>query len=46
VRRASPDLAARWRFAVREVMTEALADGLTATGVTRDGWYLFTEEAR
>lgn len=42
VRRQDPDLAARWRSAVREVFVTALAHGLAATGMTRDGWYRLT----
>ena len=40
VRRKDPALAARWRSAVREVFLAAFAQGLAATGMTRDGWYL------
>jgi predicted GNAT superfamily acetyltransferase len=39
LRAADPALALRWRHAVREVFTEAFAGGLTATGMSRDGWY-------
>jgi predicted GNAT superfamily acetyltransferase len=42
VRRQDPDLAARWRSAVREVFVAAFANGLAATGMTRDGWYRLT----
>jgi predicted GNAT superfamily acetyltransferase len=42
VRRQDPDLAARWRSAVREVFVAAFAQGLAATGMTRDGWYRLT----
>lgn len=42
LRRQDPDLAARWRSAVREVFVAALAHGLAATGMTRDGWYRLT----
>ncbi|MFI1849506.1 GNAT family N-acetyltransferase [Streptomyces sp. NPDC020480] len=37
--------ALRWRHAVREVFTEAFAEGFMATAMTRDGWYLLTPEA-
>jgi predicted GNAT superfamily acetyltransferase len=39
VRRQDPELAARWRSAVREVFVAAFARGLAATSMTRDGWY-------
>ncbi|CAL9459487.1 chorismate synthase [Streptomyces sp. enrichment culture] len=39
LRAADPALALRWRHAVREVFTEAFAEGFTATGMSRDGWY-------
>ncbi|MGW1954266.1 chorismate synthase [Streptomyces sp. NPDC001920] len=42
LRAADPDLALRWRRAVREVFTKAFADGFTATGMSRDGWYTLT----
>ncbi|MEU6067302.1 MULTISPECIES: chorismate synthase [Streptomyces] len=47
LRAADPVLALRWRYAVREVFTEAFAEGFTATGMSRDGWYTLTrtEEA-
>ncbi|MDQ8708034.1 chorismate synthase [Streptomyces sp. LHD-70] len=35
-------LALRWRHAVREVFTEAFADGYEASAFSRDGWYLLT----
>lgn len=34
--------ALRWRHAVREVFTAAYAEGLRATAMSRDGWYLLT----
>jgi predicted GNAT superfamily acetyltransferase len=37
-----PDLAARWRREVREVLGGALAEGRRVAGVTRDGRYLLT----
>jgi predicted GNAT superfamily acetyltransferase len=47
LRAADPVLALRWRHAVREVFTEAFAEGFAATGMSRDGWYTLTrtEEA-
>lgn len=45
LRAADPGLALRWRYAVREVFTEAFAQGFLATGMSRDGWYTLTREA-
>lgn len=42
LRAAEPALALRWRRAVREVFTQAFAQGFTATGMSRDGWYTLT----
>ena len=42
LRAADPARALRWRHAVREVFTEAYAEGLRATAMSRDGWYLLT----
>ncbi|GAA3826883.1 hypothetical protein GCM10022403_070220 [Streptomyces coacervatus] len=42
LRAADPELALRWRYAVREVFTEAFARGFTATGMSRDGWYMLS----
>lgn len=42
LRAADPELALRWRRAVREVFTKAFADGFVATGMSRDGWYTLT----
>ncbi|MFF3907362.1 chorismate synthase [Streptomyces sp. NPDC001848] len=39
LRAADPALALRWRHAVRDVLTSAFAEGFTATGMSRDGWY-------
>jgi predicted GNAT superfamily acetyltransferase len=44
LRAADPALALRWRHAVRDVFTQALAEGFTATGMSRDGWYTLTRE--
>jgi predicted GNAT superfamily acetyltransferase len=43
VRAADPDLAMRWRRALRTVMGEALGKGLAATGITRSGWYVLEQ---
>jgi predicted GNAT superfamily acetyltransferase len=42
VRRTDPAAAAQWRIEVREVFVDALARGLAATHLNRDGWYLLT----
>ncbi|WP_217214720.1 chorismate synthase [Streptomyces sp. AC550_RSS872] len=42
LRAADPELALRWRRAVRDVFTKAFADGFLATGMSRDGWYTLT----
>jgi predicted GNAT superfamily acetyltransferase len=42
LRAKRPDLAARWRREVREVLGGALAEGRRVAGVTRDGRYLLT----
>ncbi|MFF3512259.1 chorismate synthase [Streptomyces sp. NPDC002573] len=44
LRATDPALALRWRHAVREVFTKAFAEGFTATGMSRDGWYTLTRE--
>jgi predicted GNAT superfamily acetyltransferase len=40
MRRDTPQLAAAWRLALREVLSPAFARGLLLRGVTRDGVYL------
>jgi predicted GNAT superfamily acetyltransferase len=40
LRRRQPELALRWRLALRAALTTAMADGFVATGMTRDGWYV------
>ncbi|MFF7176516.1 chorismate synthase [Streptomyces pseudovenezuelae] len=45
LRAADPALALRWRRAVREVFTEAFAQGFRATGMSRDSWYTLTRKA-
>lgn len=44
LRAADPGLALSWRHAVRDVFTEAFAEGFTATDMARDGWYTLTRE--
>lgn len=44
LRAADPALGLRWRHAVREVFTDAYAEGLHATSMSRDGWYLLTPD--
>lgn len=46
IRRRDPALAARWRNAVRDVFLAGFADGLDATGMTRDGWYRLTPKVQ
>ena len=43
VRAADPDLAVRWRRALRAVMGEALGRGLAASAITRSGWYVLEQ---
>ncbi|MFC9682625.1 chorismate synthase [Streptomyces sp. NPDC056948] len=45
LRAADPALALAWRHAVRGVFTEAYAEGLRATAMSRDGWYLLTRSS-
>jgi predicted GNAT superfamily acetyltransferase len=45
LRRSDPTQAAGWRRAVRDALAGPLADGLVATHMTRDGWYLLTRGA-
>jgi predicted GNAT superfamily acetyltransferase len=40
LREQRPDLALRWRHAVREAMQPAIAAGWVVTGFSRDGWYV------
>ena len=44
LRRSSPDLARRWRHAVRAVLGDAMSAGYRVTGVTRDGWYVLRSD--
>ena len=45
VRGANPELARRWRTALRATMGEALGRGLAATGITRSGWYVLEDRS-
>ena len=40
LRRRDAAAAMAWRRALRRVVTRALANGLTVSGVTRDGWFV------
>ena len=40
LRRTAPGTAREWRPALREVLGGLMAEGLTVTGFTRDGWYV------
>lgn len=40
LRRRAPELALRWRLALRAVLVAAMDEGFVATAMTRDGWYL------
>jgi predicted GNAT superfamily acetyltransferase len=44
LRARDPDLATRWRYAVREALCRALDGGHRITGFTRDGRYLLEGE--
>ena len=44
LRRESPELARRWRFAVRGALTDAMGRGYRITGFTRSGWYLLEQD--
>lgn len=45
MRGADPELARRWRAALRATMGQALGRGLAATGITRSGWYVLEERS-
>jgi predicted GNAT superfamily acetyltransferase len=45
LRQERPGEASEWRKAVREAMVPAFADGLVASYLTRDGWYLLAPPA-
>lgn len=44
LRRTDPDLAARWRVAVREALAPAFAEDFVAVGMSRDGWCRLTRK--
>jgi predicted GNAT superfamily acetyltransferase len=44
IRAADPELASRWRRALRDTMGEALGRGHKATGITRSGWYVLERQ--
>jgi predicted GNAT superfamily acetyltransferase len=46
LRNSDPDLARRWRLALRETLGAALEDGYRADGITRDGWYVVRRNPR
>jgi predicted GNAT superfamily acetyltransferase len=46
IRAADPGLAWRWRRALRATMGDALGRGLSATGITRSGWYVLERAGR
>lgn len=46
IRAEDPDLALRWRRALRETLGRALVDGYTVSGFTRSGWYVLERDGR
>jgi predicted GNAT superfamily acetyltransferase len=40
LRQAQPQLAAKWRVALRRALATPLANGYRVAGMTRDGWYV------
>jgi predicted GNAT superfamily acetyltransferase len=40
LRLEQPELARRWRLALRDALLGALRDGFAATTMTRQGWYV------
>lgn len=44
LRGSDPEGVASWRAVVREGLTDAFGSGLTATGMSRSGWYRLTRE--
>lgn len=40
IRAQDPDRAAAWGAAMRETLGRGLSEGMRATGITRDGWYV------
>jgi predicted GNAT superfamily acetyltransferase len=46
LRAEDPAAALRWRLALRAALSTAMADGLAATGIDHDGWYLLERRPR
>lgn len=46
LRSADPAAALRWRLALRAALSTAMADGLVATGIDHDGWYVLERRPR
>ena len=46
IRRSEPDLALRWRRALRATVGAAVAGGYVAVGMSRDGWYRLESRAK
>ena len=46
VRRDRPDLARRWRLAVRDALGGPLSGGYRVVGATKDGWYVLSPDPR
>ncbi|MCG3751753.1 hypothetical protein [Amycolatopsis sp. Poz14] len=46
LRRLNARLGAEWRYAIRDALVPLFADGYTATGFSRSGWYRLTEGER
>ncbi|WP_116199728.1 hypothetical protein [Amycolatopsis circi] len=46
LRRLNARLGAEWRYAIRDAFVPLFAEGCTATGFSRSGWYHLTEGAR
>lgn len=44
LRAADPELARRWRAAVRDALTALVADGARVTGFDRAGWYVIRRQ--
>ena len=44
LRRRDPELARRWRRAVRAALGDAMSGGYRVTAVTRDGWYVLNSD--
>ncbi|MFD2470152.1 hypothetical protein [Amycolatopsis silviterrae] len=46
LRRLDARLGAAWRYAIRDALVPLFAEGFTATGFSRSGWYHLTEGER